>query len=233
LSRADREQVFVLHRRAWRDTSLILELFSQRHGRVAGVARAARRAKSAFFGLTEPFRRLEASWVRRGEMFTLTGLEPMGKAQRLTGRAMWCGLYANELLLRLTPRDDPEPELFEAYASLLPRLQDPRGQSNVLRRFELALLQSLGVAPDLVAVAGSAEPVSPDARYDIDPVAGPLPIADRNRGIPGAVLLALARGEDIAPDNDAAALRLMRKLIEHQLDGRKLNTPAYFRENPS
>lgn len=233
MNRVDREAVFVLHRRAWRDTSLIIELMSREHGRIAGIARAARSAKSAFFGLTEPFRALEASWTRRGEMATLGSLEPSGPARRLSGRAMWCGLYANELLLRLTPRDDPDPEIFDAYARLLPELMIPTRQSNALRRFEMALLHALGVAPDLATSGDSAEPVAAGMRYRVDPVAGPVPVPDHQAGVPGSVLLALANGQDIPQHDDAAALRLMRKLIDHQLDGRKLNTPAFFRENPS
>lgn len=229
--RADREAVFVLHRRPWRDTSMIIELLSADHGRIAGVARAARSAKSVFFGLTEPFRLLEASWIRRGEMVTLTGLDPVGQARRLTGRAMWCGLYANELLLRLTPRDDPDPEIFQAYGELLPQLIDPACQGNALRRFELALLNALGVAPDLAVDSESGRAVESEGRYRVDPVAGPLPVPEHQGGIRGCVLLALASGRDIPTEDDAAALRLMRELIEHQLDGRKLNTPDFFREN--
>lgn len=233
MSRVDREAVFVLHRRAWRDTSLIIELLSRTHGRIAGVARGARSARSAFFGLSEPFRALEASWTRRGEMATLTGLDPAGPARRLSGRAMWCGLYANELVLRLTPRDDPDADIFDAYANLLPELAIAAHQSNALRRFEWALLQALGVAPDLAFNGESGEPVVAGARYRVDPVGGPRPVADHQDGTKGSVLLALANGQDVAAGDDAAALRLMRKLIEHQLDGRKLNTPAFFRENPS
>lgn len=233
MSRVDREAVFVLHRRAWRDTSLIIELLSREYGRIAGIARGARSAKSAFFGLTEPFRQLEASWSRRGEMATLAGLEPAGPARRLSGRAMWCGLYANELLLRLTPRDDPDSDIFDAYARLLPELTVPARQSNALRRFELALLHAVGVAPDLAFSDESGEPVAAGIRYRVDPVSGPVPVPDHQEGIQGSVLLALASGQDVPAHHGAAALRLMRTLIENQLDGRKLNTPAFFRENPS
>lgn len=233
LSRVDREAVFVLHRRPWRDTSLIIEFLTREYGRVAGIARGARNAKSAFFGLTEPFRALEASWTRRGEMVTLIGLEPGGGATRLSGRAMWCGLYANELLLRLTPRDDPEPRIFDAYARLVAELTTPARQSNALRHFELTLLDALGVAPDLASSGDSGDPVAAEMRYQVDPVVGPVPVPEHQEGIRGSVLLALAEGRDIAGDDAAAALHLMRKLIEHQLDGRKLNTPAFFRENPS
>jgi len=231
LSRVDREAVFVLHRRPWRDTSLIVEMLSARYGRIAGVARAARRAKSGFFGLTEPFRLLEASWTRRGEMATLIGLEPVGGLTRLTGRAMWCGLYANELLLRLTPRDDPEPAIFDAYRQLLPELSEPSVQAIALRRFEMALLDALGVAPDLSVDRADGEPVKVDTSYRVDPVAGAFPVSAQQGGIRGSVLLALANGQDMTPDDAAAALRLMRQLIEYQLEGRKLNTPKIFRED--
>lgn len=166
-------------------------------------------------------------------MATLSGLEPAGRAGRLSGRGMWCGLYANELLLRLTPRDDPDPDIFDAYACLLPELALPARQSNALRRFELALLHALGVAPDLASVGETGEPVIAGTRYRVDPVSGPVPVQDHQEGMRGEVLLALAGGHDVPPDHDAAALRLMRKLIENQLDGRKLNTPSFFRENAS
>ena len=233
MSRVDREPVYVLHRRAWRDTSLIIELLSAGHGRIAGIARGARSAKSAFFGLTEPFRRLEASWTRRGEMATLTALEPSAFTGRLTGRAMWCGLYANELLLRLTPRDDPDPAVFEAYSSLLPALTTPSLQSNALRHFEMSLLNAMGVAPELAIDSRTGNPVETEGRYRVDPVAGPLPVPEHQGGVPGSVLLALAGGSEISAEDDAAALRLMRELVDYQLDGRKLNTPAFFRENQS
>jgi len=223
----------VLHRRPWRDTSLIIELLSAGHGRIAGVARGARSAKSAFFGLTEPFRRLEASWTRRGEMATLTGLEPTERTARLTGRAMWCGLYANELLLRLTPRDDPDPEIFAAYGRLLGELAAAKRQSHALRRFEMSLLNALGVAPDLAVDSRTGDPVGAHELYCVDPLRGPVAAAGQRDGVRGSALLALADGR--APDaaDERAALGVMRELIEYQLDGRKLNTPAYFRENQS
>jgi DNA repair protein RecO (recombination protein O) len=231
LNRVESERAFVLHRRAWRDTSLIVELFTERFGRIACVARAARSQRSPMFGLAEPFRALEVAWTRRGEMGTLTGIEPLERPHRLSGRALWCGLYANELLLALTPRDDAEPELFGAYGELLPALDDARRQGGALRRFELDLLRALGVAPPLDHCAVSGEAVQPELRYSIDPVAGPVPAAGGDAGYSGRLLLALAADRGVPPDEDAAALRLMRQLLEHQLDGRRLRTPSLFRES--
>ena len=125
-----------------------MELFSSEHGRVGLVARGARSARSAWRGLGEPFVPLEAEWLRRGELGTLVRLEQAGKRPELVGRSLWCALYANELLLTLTGRDEPLPELFTAYAELLPALAAQREPGDVLRFFELALLNALGVVPD-------------------------------------------------------------------------------------
>lgn len=230
MNRVHGEAAYVLHRRAWRDTSLIIELFSERFGRLAAVARGARKPGSAFFGLAEPFRRLEVSWTRKGEMATLSGIEPANRPRALAGRSLWCGLYANELILRLTPRDDPEPSLFDAYARLLPELADEDARAHALRHFELALLGAIGVAPDLATCGVDGDPVRANDFYQVDPVAGPMPVDERRGGFRGALLLALAAGERVPVGEHAAAIRLMRQLIEHQLEGRPLKTPSLFRE---
>ncbi|MDT8408171.1 MAG: DNA repair protein RecO [Wenzhouxiangellaceae bacterium] len=231
MSRVDREVVFVLHRRPFRDTSLVLDLFSAGHGRIGALGRAARNPKSPFFGLTEPFRPLQASWVRRGEMATLTGLEPAGSPVRLVARALWCGLYANELLMRLLQRDDPDPAIHQAYAELLPRLADAGDQASALRRFELSVLRALGVAPDLAVCGATGRKVKPDQVYRLDPALGPVPVEAGQPGIEGRVFCRLAAGETLQNADARAARGLMRQLIDHQLDGRPLKTPALFREN--
>ncbi|MDX1626480.1 MAG: DNA repair protein RecO [Wenzhouxiangellaceae bacterium] len=229
MSRVERQPALVLHRRAFRDSSLTLDLLTRDHGRVGAVARAARSARSPMRGLLEPFRLLEVSWTRRGEMATLISAEPCGSAPRLTGRALWCGLYVNELLLRLLPRDAPEPELFRIGLETLERLPERAAQGPALRRFEFALLNALGVAPELDRCAATGDAVIEGARYRFDPVVGPLP-SESGNGIPGAALLALANG-GTPGEAEARALRpMMRKWIEHQLDGRPLKTPSLFRE---
>lgn len=232
MSRIDRAPGFVLHRRAWRDTSLILELFCIDQGRIAAVGRGVRSPRSKLFGLTEPFRPLEASWTRRGELATLTSLEPAGPAWRLTGRALLCGLYANELLLRLLPREDPEPEVFRSYAQLVPQLALAERQAPALRVFEQVLLEALGVLPDFSSCAESGEPVRPGTRYRVEAGSGVAVCPQGEPGIDGAVLLALAAREPVPLESLPLIRGLMRKLIEHQLDGRALATPALLRDYP-
>ncbi len=228
--RVDGEPVFVLHRRAWRDTSLIMELFSAGHGRIGAVARSARSPRSGFFGLTEPFRELEASWSQRGEMATLSAMDSDGPPIRLSGRALWCGLYANELLLRMLPRDDPEPELFEAYRKLLPSLANRQRQGPALRTFEVALLGILGLLPELGFSTDQGQPVEAESFYQVDPVAGPALARAGLESVRGRVLLALAGGGEIEPADAREARLIMRKLIDYHLDGKALKTRSMLRE---
>lgn len=197
------------------------------------MARGVRAPRSKMFGLTEPFRELEASWTRRGEMGTLTGLEPAAGSARLTGRALLCGLYANELLLRLLPRDDPEPEVFEAYRQLVPQLAEPARQAERLRNFELVLLDAIGILPDFSICAESGESVRPGLRYRVEPGAGVHPCRPGQNGYDGELLLALAARAPLPAQSLPAVRTLMRELINQQLDGRPLHTPALLREYPT
>ena len=232
MSRVDRARSFVLHRRAYRETSLIIELFSREQGRIAAVARGARAARSPMRGLSEPFVELLASWSRRAEMATLISLEPaqVGSLPRYASQALWCGLYLNELVLKLLARDDPEPELFDAYANVLLRLHDPAQQASQLRSFEWLLLQTLGVAPDLSVCCDTGEAIEADASYRVDPHDGPIRI-DRpdDSSVSGKTLLGLCQGFDLPKAEAGSARHLLRRLIETQLDGRTLQTPRMFR----
>ncbi len=107
------EPAYVLHHRPYRDSSLILDVLSAAYGRVALVARGARRPKSRLHGVLQPFQPLLASWSLRGEMGTLTAAEARAGGG-LRGRALISGFYVNELLLRLLHRHDPHPQLFTA-----------------------------------------------------------------------------------------------------------------------
>lgn len=230
MSRLVSQQCWILHRRAWRETSLLIELFSQEHGRVGLVARGARSARSPWRGLGEPFVPLESEWLRRGELGTLVRMEQAGSRPALTGRALWCALYANELVLTLTGRDEPLPDLFGAYADLLGMLASDAGPNGPLRAFELALLSTLGVAPDFEYEAYSRQPIHPDLHYRLEPEAGFIAADGSAPDVyAGVAILALARGNGIAPEHRRQSRDLTRRLIDHQLDGRVLKTRELFR----
>ena len=123
---------------------LLLEIFSEAHGRVGLVARGVRSAKSRQRGDLQPFRPLRLSWSGRGELGTLTGVEADGVAPPLQGPGLYSAFYVNELLVRLLARQDPHPPLYALYRDSLERLARCTDIEPVLRIFEKRLLEEIG-----------------------------------------------------------------------------------------
>jgi DNA repair protein RecO (recombination protein O) len=178
--------------------------------------------------MLQPFGELLVSWTSRGEAGQLTGAERVRAPAALAGDRLMSAFYANELLIRLLPRHDPHPELFDAYATLLDQLHDGDGQpARALRLFEKRLLDELGWGLSLESDAVSGTPLEPlrTYRYRID--GGPEVIdgvAEGNLVFSGASLLSLAR-EDLGDERSLAdARRLLRAALDQCLDGRPLRT---------
>ncbi len=230
--RVEQEPAFLLHAHPWRETSLVLDIFSRSHGRLPLVAKGARRPLSQLRGVLMSFQPLLASWSGRGEVRTLTGAEWAGGQALLTGAAMMCGYYANELITRLLPRDDAHPALFDAYAALLQALAAQAPQDLCLRRFELALLRELGYAPTFDHDE-DGRPLQPTAHYLFIIERGPV-LADAAHGdmssLSGRVLLDLAVGDLSNPDTLFQAKSLMRRLIAHLLGNQPLESRRIFME---
>lgn len=119
---------FVLHGRPYQETSLLLTLFTQHHGKVAAIARGVRKARSKTAGLLSPFLPLLVTLRGKGELLHLQTLEAatdasyIGVGRQLRGRALFYGMYINELLVRLLHRYDPCPRLYEYYREALAAL---------------------------------------------------------------------------------------------------------------
>lgn len=133
----------MLHASAWRETSLIVQIFSRDHGNVAMVAKGAKRPYSALRPVLASFQPLIASWTGAGEVKTLTRADLAGVRQ-LGGRSLMSAWYMNELLLRLLPREDPHPILYDAYDAALTALEQGESAAAALRRFEWTLLEETG-----------------------------------------------------------------------------------------
>lgn len=229
--RADNEHGFILHTWPYKETSLIVEVFSRSRGRLGILARGARRPRSALRGLLLAFQPLRLSWSGSAELGTLTGAEWSGGEAALTGASLMCGFYLNELLLRLLPREDPHEALFDAYAEALARLAATGPQAPVLRGFERRLLAELGYAPLLEREAAGAA-VEPDKRYAYQPDRGPVESSSGagDMFVRGSTLLDIARDDYRAPETREEALRLMRALIAERLGGQSLHTRAVLAE---
>lgn len=211
----DQQPAYVLHARAYRETSLLLECLTRDHGRIGVVARGVRgvRARLQRSDL-EPFRPVCLDLSQRGELATLRGVEPLGNAPRLTGDALLSGLYVNELIVRMSARQDPHAGLFEAYAAALRGLARAHMTAWTLRRFERDLLVALGYALQLRVDATRGDGVEPEAWYRYVPEHGPERcVPEMQRAVRGADLLALE--EDRPPD--AEGLRRLRLMMREVL----------------
>jgi DNA repair protein RecO (recombination protein O) len=230
--RIQNEPAWLLHHRPFRDSSQILDILSRDHGRLSVVAKGSRGAKSKLRGILRPFLPLQLSWVIRSDLGTLTGAEMDSAPLSLTGDALLSGYYLNELLLKLTHRHDPQPEIFAAYGKTIGRLAGSRDVAAYLRHFEIELLGMLGYALNLDHDTESREPLRPQQQYGYRAEKGPGPVTDRDGSLvfTGAELDAI-RKEQFA---DQAVLRnagsLLRQVIAYHLDGQELKSRKVLRE---
>ena len=227
--RFDDEPAFVLHARAWRETSLLVEVLTREHGRIGLLARGVHSPRNqALRAALQPLQWIRFDAVLGGELAQLRRVESQDVAPRLSGEAMLAGFYINELVLRLAPRQDPLPELYDAYSTVRGCLLEGRPLAWSLRCFERDLLDALGVGFDWMHAA-DGQPLDPAARYRLDPQEGPVRLlsergGERRRLVTGAALLALGEGRAPAAE-DLASLRLqMRALLLHHLGGRGLKS---------
>ncbi len=228
---------YVLHQRPFRDSSLIVEILAREAGRMTVFARGVRGPK-ARFAVLQPFRPLLLSWSGRGEAPQLTAAEPADAARPAVPAAHFVSAcYLTELLLALTTRHDPHPELYDEYDATLGRLSQPAGLSaasleSCLRRFEMRLLELIGYGLNLATEADTGRPLQPEACYRYRPGVHGLvrSSSDLAGAVPGHVLTRLADPGGVISEPDLRPARaLMRAAIDHCLDGRELRTRGVAR----
>ena len=230
-NKVDGQPVFVLHTYPFRETSLIVEAFSRDFGRVALLARGARRPRSTLRGLLLAFQPLEIGWAGKGEVQTLMKAEWQGGQPLLTGRALFCGYYLNELLMHLLPREDAHERLFSVYAETLRRFADKLQESD-LRCFERALLQELGYGLTLENDA-KGTPIDSNGHYAYEIEHGPVRLERQGNStlsISGKTLIDLAHEDFTDPRSLIEAKQLMRALIAHYTGGKELQVRKIFME---
>lgn len=221
IRRANLEPSYVLHRYDYRESSLLVEIYSQKWGRVGLVARGARAPRKGLQCLLEPFRPLLLSWSIRGELGTLTGLESGGTPVSLTGRTYLAACYLNELLLKMVPREDPQPDIYHLYDRTLQHLDDRLEVQ--LRYFESAFIRTLGY-PLPLTTDSEGQPVDPLGHYRYDVEVGPIPVGSHGSGVSGSGLLALERRQLEDADALSTARQVLRTVIDAHLDGKELRT---------
>lgn len=236
---AELHDAYLLHRRSYRESSFLLELFSSQHGRVGAVAKGAiRRNAPGGVGL-QPFRPLLVAWTsRRSELVSLTRWETAGPQLLTEGRAILCGFYLNELMLQTLPRHDPHPDTYEHYQRALEMLgrASTDAMEAILRVFEKHLLRAAGYGLILDRDVHTRMPILGESLYAYRPGQGPVLAAPERVEasdvitVSGRTLLALHNERFECPEELTEAKRLMRVLLRVHLGDRPLYSRSWFEE---
>jgi DNA repair protein RecO (recombination protein O) len=221
------QPAFVLHSYPYRETSLIIDVLSRDHGRLALVAKGAKRPHSALRGVLQTFQPLALSWSGKSEVRTLTGAEWVGGMLPLAGDALLCGFYVNELLVKFCAREDPHPHLFHHYVVTMTRLAHDEPPVQVLRSFERVLLRETGYAMALDRTV-ARKAVQAEGRYVFDPERGVREASDDLPAqwpvIAGQTLLDMEKDDYHRAQTVAQSKTLMRFLLNTYLGGTPLAT---------
>ncbi len=228
-SRYDLNPAYVIHARSYRDTSLIVEIFTPAQGRMSLLVRGAKSGKAKKSHILQPFRKLHVSWAGKGELPVLSAVEEVGASFRLQGEALACGYYINELIYHLLPRFEAAPELFVLYWPVIEAINNIETRDQALREFEFNLLQQTGYAPLLDSDWQSGDAVSPGQHYRYRIPEGPeLTSVSQGLIVSGQTLLELHNEQFDHLSNMKEARDLARALLHHQLNGRELLSRSLF-----
>ena len=233
--RVQDQTAYILHHRAYRDTSQILELFSLDYGRISVVSKGSRGAKSKTKGVLQPFIPLLVSWVGKGEMPTLTASESINHTRlSLQGNALPSAFYMNELLMKLLHKHDVHEDIYCLYKNTLQMLQDVDSLEVTLRIFEKKLLQLLGFGLNLIGETETGEPVKSDNNYryfvEHGPVcADPLEKDTGSLLIKGSSLIAFENESLNSPEILKEIKSLMRYVLSYYMDGKPIKSRELFR----
>lgn len=228
------EPAYVLHTRAYRDTSLLIDFFTHQHGRIHAVAKGARGARSRYKGLLQPFVPLLISWSGQGELHTLCDAETQNGAYYFPGDKLLTGLYLNELLVRVLHRHDSHPDLYETYHQTLQKLSLQLSEQIILRIFEKKLLHELGYALPLTNESRTGIPIESEKYYRYEPGHGfdalinEHYINDNAMIFSGRCLLALQHEEFSEQEILHETKRLMRLALAPLLGAKPIKSRELF-----
>ncbi|MBF9001629.1 MULTISPECIES: DNA repair protein RecO [Vibrio] len=225
------QRCFVLHRRPYSESSLILDVFSEEYGRMSIMAKGARGKRSNLKGLLQPFTPLLIKWFGKGSMKTLRQAEPISLGIPLSGIMLYSAMYVNELVDRILAPEIPYPELFHDYLQVLSELAQSDNPEPALRRFELALLSSIGYGVDFLHCAGTGEPVDPNMTYRYREQKGFIASVRRdNLTFMGDELIAISERRFTTKAQLQAAKRFTRIALKPYLGSKPLKSRELFRQ---
>lgn len=232
--RAALQNAFILHYRSYRETSLLLELFTEEYGRITLVSRGVRKSKSPAKALLQPFNPLLVSWQGKSELMTLTGVEANGAAVQLRGVCLLSAFYLNEVLMRVLHKHDPHPHLYTVYHKTLVELHSQELPEKTLRLFEKHLLEELGyglqlerdISQGLSLVAEKYYRFYPEQGFDV--LKEDVASAAMAMVFTGKSLIALATEQLDDAESLRDAKRLMRFVLAPLLGPQPLQSRKLF-----
>ncbi|HDY7999369.1 TPA: DNA repair protein RecO [Vibrio vulnificus] len=223
------QRCFVLHRRPYSESSLILDVFSEEFGRITLMSKGARSKRSNLKGALQPFTPLLLKWSGKGAMKTLRQAEPISLGLPLTGINLYSALYVNELIGRVLMQEVSMPGLFHDYLFALTELAQADNPEPALRRFELALLAAMGYGVDFLHCAGTGEPIDPQMTYRYREQKGFIASVRRdNLTFLGNELIAISERRFLTKDQLQAAKRFTRIALKPYLGGKPLKSRELF-----
>lgn len=234
MQRYEVEPAFVLHSRLYRETSSIIDIFSEQHGRLSVIGKGCRRPKSRWRGLLQPFTPLLLSFAGRGELMTLTSVDVQSLRYQLKGDQLFSAMYLNELLMYLLEKSDPHPDLYQRYQHTLTQLAVANTSESILRSFEKYLLQVIGYGINWQQDYQNGAAVDADHDYYFHPEHGFTKLqhasgrVEQRQIFKGAVILAIADEAWQANDCLSSAKRVMRLSLLTLLGHRKIKTRELF-----
>ena len=234
--RVESEPGFILHTIPYRETSLLVDIFTLNYGRLRCVAKGFRKPNKKGIAKTLfPYTEHHFQWQGRGELKTLIQADPIQAPVFLKQESLFVGLYINELLYKLLHQNDPHSSLYDFYRQLMAQLSSSAIEQAVLRRFEILLLEELGYGLVLDAEAETGQAVSAEHLYYYIPDQGLKLIQDQNanktHALSGADIIALSQGQLEQKSVLRTAKQLTRQVIDFYLDGKALNSRELYRQH--
>ena len=227
MSPSDWDECFLLHQRAYGETSLIVEVFSKNNGKMSLMARGAKKPKSKFFGYLAPFTKLQVTYSGRSDMKTLTNIDrDFSISTNSFSKTSYSLLYINELLMRLLPKNAAQEDLFLLYEQFLHKVTRGDELEITLRHFELDLLDMLGYGLDFENDIDRNESIESNKNYSFIPERGFRESSNSNFS-----------GEDIINIRTRELSKVSKKYLKHLtttaihfcLDGRDLESRDIFK----
>ncbi|OMH38126.1 DNA repair protein RecO [Motiliproteus sp. MSK22-1] len=231
------QSAFVIHSRPYKESSFLVDYLTPDFGRIRGVVKGARRSSSKLRSSVQPFVPLELSWRGRGDLKSISRGDPAEAGVFLQGQSLWCGLYLNELVMRLLPMWDACPRLFAYYRFAVSSLDQPETLEMVLRVFERRLLEELGVAVSFQYSATGNERICANKQYWLDPAQGFVPTCESVFPSPdlrlysGEVLLAIAADDYSEQQVQRDAKYIMRESLKPLLGNKALQSREFFKRS--